>query len=521
MCKAISYVRWSHPTQTEGDSLQRQQDDFTTFCAAHKLTPCDMTYVDAGVSGWTGLNLEGQLGEILKAIKGGTIEKGTVLVVEQLDRLTREDIDIAMGLLGKILRAGVPIGHVRSGRILTKEDLRGFGVMNLVTELILANEESNKKSERVKHAIKSHRQRAREGKIWTSKGPAWLELSEDRTKWIVKKEEAAKVKYIYKLSIAGSMGFEAIVKKLNAEGIKPIGKKGWSRNYVRSILRDKRVLGEYQPTIKTGKNTRKPEGEPIQDYYVRIIDDNTYYKAQAQIDGRRRHRGPVSKFVNLFSGLVYDKATKSTMWLATKPQRDGSKDKSLYPSAAIQGNGDYWSLSMSKLEPCLLTVVWECELDSKPSPDRDTLDGLKAKRETLLNKIEQATRTIADHPDFASALNIVRQLETDKTNLDGEIEQLEAKIADNPEDTLASAKSAIVALATAKEEDKKELRLAIRAKLRSLIERIDLTKQANGTIKSEIIFKVGETRTVRLDGECFWIGKKCFYVDSNLRELIK
>ena len=71
------------------------------------------------------------------------------------------------------------------------------------------------------------------------------------------------------------------------------------------------ALSEYQPKI--GRD-RKPVGEPIPNYYVPIISEDTYYKAQQALDSRKRHRGPTSKFVNILGGLCKDLLTQSTMY---------------------------------------------------------------------------------------------------------------------------------------------------------------------------------------------------------------
>lgn len=146
MCLGVSYSRWSHPDQSAGDSRRRQEKAFQDFCKAHNLTPSPRTFVDDGVPAWKSKNWEGQLGAFLKAAP--SYPPGTVLVVEQLDRLSRDDVDIAVGLIGKIIRSGVNIGHVRSNKILTRASLKGIAILEVVVELILANEESNKKSER-------------------------------------------------------------------------------------------------------------------------------------------------------------------------------------------------------------------------------------------------------------------------------------------------------------------------------------------------------------------------------------
>jgi DNA invertase Pin-like site-specific DNA recombinase len=486
MCHAISYRRWSHPSQTEGDSNRRQTEAVQTFCRTHNLTLDDTTYIDAGVSAWSGKNAdEGALSAILEAVKNGTIKPGTVLCVEQLDRLTRLDLDQALALFGKILRAGISIGHIRKGRILTKADLRGFGITEFAIELILGAEESNKKSERVSQSLGARKREAATGKIWTSKGPAWLRLVGE--KWEVIEEEAAKVRLIYSLCISG-FGIEATCKKLVKDGISPMGKSTrWTRNYIRSILREKIALGYYQPT--QGKD-RQPVGSPIANYYTPIISEETYYKAQTSLDSRIRHCGPVSKFINILGGLVVDGSSGSTMFLASKPQRDGSVKKSLYPSAAINQGAKYWSLPMEGFEDAILTSINELQADQETSPEEEKLAGLVAKKESLETKITKIQSAIADNPDFDSALTVLKNLEATIKALASDIEAIEAKLAIKPADALEATKKAILA----------GDRLVIRQKVRNVIEKITVYKRADH-LDVTISYKVASVRTLKITRE--------------------
>jgi len=474
MCKAYSYVRFSSDQQADGDS-QRRQSDVSAFCQQHNLTLDSLTYQDLGVSAFRGKNKdEGALAAFLDGVKKGRIKKGSVLIVEQLDRLTRIEPDEAIALFSKILRSGVCIGHLRKNRILDKSCLKGFGIMEFVAELILANEESEKKSERVRGALAQNQNRAKTGKIWTSKGPSWLKLSDDRSHWIVIEEQKAKVQRIFKLS--KTMGVEAIAKQLTKEGVKPLNGKRWNRNYIRNLLRSKTVLGEYQPT--TGKE-RKPVGDPIQGYYTPIIDEATFYEAQAALDSRVRHRGPTSKFVNILGGLVKDKATGSTMYLASKPQRDGSIKKSLYPSDAINGTGKYWSVDLELVEKAILASVNEVVLTSDQSEEEKQLEGLKAKLQTITARIDQTTDTIDETPDFGAAMKVLQKLEETKNDTETAIEQLEAELSNKPEDTLSASREAITALESASEAELPTVRLMLRSRLRSLIDKIVAEKEGD------------------------------------------
>jgi DNA invertase Pin-like site-specific DNA recombinase len=65
---------------------------------------------DIGVSAFDGSNvLSGQLGLFLKAVNEGRIAKGSFLLVESLDRLSREDALSALGTFTSLLKAGITI----------------------------------------------------------------------------------------------------------------------------------------------------------------------------------------------------------------------------------------------------------------------------------------------------------------------------------------------------------------------------------------------------------------------------
>ena len=85
---AISYARWSSGRQSDGDSLRRQTEGAERFCAQHGLT-LDHSLIDDGVSAFKGANLEASLGKFLKDIEAGVISRDVVLIVENMDRVTR------------------------------------------------------------------------------------------------------------------------------------------------------------------------------------------------------------------------------------------------------------------------------------------------------------------------------------------------------------------------------------------------------------------------------------------------
>ena len=67
-------------------------------------------FIDEGVSGFDGSNVrKGALKRFLELVKIGKIPKGSILVIEQWDRLTRKNPMDAIPIVGDILNAGVEI----------------------------------------------------------------------------------------------------------------------------------------------------------------------------------------------------------------------------------------------------------------------------------------------------------------------------------------------------------------------------------------------------------------------------
>src|SRR5215831_10928349 len=108
MPKAYSYARWSSPQQGRGDSLRRQLKLSRDYAAKHDL---DLeTFHDPGVSAYRGKNrVEGALANFIAQIDNGKIEPGSYLLIESLDRLSREEVLVALELFISIVRRGVKI----------------------------------------------------------------------------------------------------------------------------------------------------------------------------------------------------------------------------------------------------------------------------------------------------------------------------------------------------------------------------------------------------------------------------
>src|SRR6516165_8686549 len=92
---AYSYIRFSHPDQAKGDSLRRQTELRDAWLARNGVTlDASLTLEDKGVSGYTGEHRDNPdrhaLATFMALVKKGRIVPDSYLIVESLDRLSRE-----------------------------------------------------------------------------------------------------------------------------------------------------------------------------------------------------------------------------------------------------------------------------------------------------------------------------------------------------------------------------------------------------------------------------------------------
>lgn len=98
---AYSYVRFSTPEQRKGDSLRRQTEGAADWCKRNKVTldTCK-TLHDLGKSAFTGKHRTNPdrhaLASFLALVQRGEVPHGSYLIIENLDRLSREHIQPAM-----------------------------------------------------------------------------------------------------------------------------------------------------------------------------------------------------------------------------------------------------------------------------------------------------------------------------------------------------------------------------------------------------------------------------------------
>lgn len=329
MKKAYLYSRVSSVLQSEqGEGITRQIENAKTFLKNYpEYIIANDVFTDAA-SGFSGANLEENagLGSFIKAAERGDIPKGSLLVIESPDRLSRLGIKKGQRIFDRIMECGIDIALVRFGIILKHDDENDFtGSLIVAVGLYLGNLESQQKSERINFSLQKKKvDAAAGGEKYSGRSPAWLKLSKDRMSFELIPDNVEAVRLMFNLRATGS-SFGQIEAELNKRKIKPFTNKAlrWYEASISKILHYSQVLGEhqfYKMETVDGKKIRVKDGEVIQNYFPQIISEDLFYQVQAKF--REKKSGKISQYKNLFSTLTRCECGASRSYAKPNPNRD-------------------------------------------------------------------------------------------------------------------------------------------------------------------------------------------------------
>lgn len=465
---AYSYVRFSTPEQAKGFSKDRQDEGFLGLCERKGWSPdTSLNINDLGKSGFKGE--QKGLRAFLAAIEQGRVEPGSILVIEKLDRLSRQQIDPAMDLFKKILKAGVWIATTSPERIYTEKSVNNvLDLMEAMFGFYLANEESQKKSDRTIDNWERKRKLS-EAKPIGGKAPAWVRWVDGA--WELDKPKAKIVKQIFQWAIDG-LGSRQICKKLNQEKIPNIAlgtrensKATWNLRYVEQIQVMRQTMGELQNYKMNGKK-RVSVGEPIKGYFPAAVSEETFYACQAARKARTKLKGPQGeRIANLFQGLCFDAESGSTMRIWNSGQND--KKKGIMRRIAAHHGGDglcsFKSWGYEEFETNFLTFVREIVVETTPALKMNPLPGFVEKLVDLQAKIAKINDRLINDSGFEELLEVLRRLSDERKSVEQEIEAAKASVERSKATQAEEVLSTLDLLATADDQE------AARAKVKSVI----------------------------------------------------
>lgn len=286
--RVYSYMRFSDPRQATGSSADRQLQYARSWAAERGLVLDEsLSLRDEGLSAYHQQHVkQGALGAFLVAVDEGRIPRGSVLIVEGLDRLSRAEPIQAQAQLAQIINAGITVVTASDGREYNRAGLKAQP-MDLVYSLLVmirAHEESDTKSKRVRASIRrlcegwvagTYR-----GLIRNGKDPQWLRWTGGA--WELIPERVVAVRRALELYRQG-LGAVRAYRVMLDEG---------------HVLSDWGISGQqiYRlvqlPALRGAKRIAV-DGEQymLEDYYPRLLSDAEFAELQQLFGQRHRRRG--------------------------------------------------------------------------------------------------------------------------------------------------------------------------------------------------------------------------------------
>ena len=514
--KAYSYIRFSSPEQEKGDSLRRQVEQSEEYAKKYGLELDDtLKLTDRGLSAFKGAHkTKGALGKFLQFVEEGEIARGSILIVENMDRLSREQVLDALNQFTSIIKAGIKIVTLQDGMEYDQDSINQNWTQLIIsiTYMARAHEESQAKAKRLASAWSGKREKATNGQhILTAKSPDWLQLNDSRTGFEKVPEACKAIELIYRWKLNG-MGNETIVRELNKGGHwKPPYTGSWRKSYVMKILRNEAVIGYYQPHEfftaegKDGqpKQQRKPVGDPIPNYYPPIISEDLFWAVQEKLRQNRSKGGRTGKASNLFTHLIKCGYCGGSMTYVNKGQGSKGGEK-LVCDRARRGAGCHrYYLPYKEAERMLLQYCRGLNA-SDIMPDREEVKSELAQWENRLqaingqlNDIEEKVNHVTDSVADTENKNVRKKLEEklsslldEQARLQSEKEDVQATVSKlkqngkEAERNLKAIRELEEQLEVLEGDELTQLRQKLRERLRELIEQI-------------VVYPVGKTRMTK------------------------
>ena len=447
--KAYSYLRFSTPEQSKGDSLRRQTALADDYAKRHGLTlDTELNLRDLGVSAFRGDNVAvGALGAFQKAVNDGLVPKGSVLLVEALDRVSRQSARKAVRILEDIVEGGITVVTLNDGKSYTAASLDGTDFLMAILLFMRGAEESATKAKRLKAAWVGKRERATQREIITTRVPAWIRAEGSaakdarNAKFSLIPDRVKIIKRIFAAYLAGT-GTHLIAHSLNAEKI-PTWSAGkgykagtiWHRSYLNKILRNPAAAGVFVPCVEEyaeggGKMRRVPQ-TPIANYYPSAISQEIFERVQTLITARA---GAVrsTRAASIVAGLAKCSKCGSTMTRIFKgagPKRGLPK---LVCTKYKAGAGcDPHRVLLPAVEKALIDAA--VTLGNPPAPDEDLTDSIKGVSGSIA-ELEGYIEALADQIERKPSVTLSKRLaarESEIEKMRADLKALEQRAADS------------------------------------------------------------------------------------------
>jgi DNA invertase Pin-like site-specific DNA recombinase len=301
---AYSYRRFSSGRQRDGSSLARQLEMAQDVCTANDWQLVDLP-PDEGVSafkvngdGLMAANMhKGNLATFLERVEAGQIQRGSVLIIEKLDRFSRNFYDIVFPVWLNLLQTGIEIYSCVSNTHYTLDTIRKSPMLAgmALMEMANANEYSSGMSSRINKAFSLRLAECAKGKAMNLGGwqPRWVDFhgSKGQAGRFSLNAHADTVRRIAAEYIGGA-SMCAIARGLLGDKVPNLRGGKWGQGTVGQVLHSNLLIGDVE--IK---------GMRLEGYYPPVVTKAQFQQVRAKLaeNAARKGGSPKSDYIaNLF-----------------------------------------------------------------------------------------------------------------------------------------------------------------------------------------------------------------------------
>lgn len=323
----ISYFRYSSAPQKWGSTLDRQQE-FLDKAMAYFGLVLIQSLTDAASASKGHHHKKGNLLKLLESAKAGEFKRGSVVIVEKIDRLDRRGPLVVFAMLKElIVDDGLILVTGHDLCIYDEAGINGDLAHKLLAEIQAAELYTRNLSINATGAHKKRREKldalvddpTAPRPLMNARPPGWL-IRINKQDVLVPKQVGT-VQLIFALCLDG-YPVRQIAMELNRRKIPPFpcgnrSRKEWGAPRVSAILRDRKVLGLVRPCYRDGEK-RVVAGREVP-AYPPVIDLPTWVQVREILESRQRklrgRRG--GEVTNLFTGKVLCRTCGASLRMTT------------------------------------------------------------------------------------------------------------------------------------------------------------------------------------------------------------
>ncbi|WP_194435182.1 recombinase family protein [Vibrio fluminensis] len=444
--QVYSYRRFSNIEQEHGRSIARQDKFALKVAKEHGLEiNQDLVMTDKGFSAFHAQHKSrGAFGVFLKLVEESYVAAGSILLVESLDRLSRESPMIAQSTLSALVQSDITVITTLDKRVYNKQTFAQdpLGTMILsILEMVRAHNESLVKQQRSIDFIQAEIAKFNSGEVADVAGsiPFWIERK-------VSMEACSKTKFrlndqadvallIVDLYLNQSLGLREISKELHRRSIKaPKGGSMWGVSTISTILDNAALCGRKEFVLKyLSDGNEETEKYCLENYYPALITKDQYDAIRAI--KKRKHSAMRGDKSIRGGGMVYlltDYGKKSVCGkcqrsIGSQPQRQKNRiRRRLHCSTHKETANCCKSIIQDYLEDAFLVSVSR-HIDYGLI-DTEQLEKQKITVEEQIAEIDVQIRNVLDTLTIITDSNVRTRQKAEYKKLEEEKEQLASKI---------------------------------------------------------------------------------------------